>query len=181
MKINLGSGPNSKTGYLSCDSRKLPNVDKVFDFEVFPYPFKDSSVEEIYSCETFEHLSWRAQSKVFEELFRILKPKGLVNIQVPDIGEMCRNYVNNEICDCVPHKSETDTFHANPDCPKCLGKGKINPTRWVMAFCGAQKHPWDYHKTMFTKESMTNYLTSAGFTGIEYIYHPYKIKVKAIK
>lgn len=176
-RVQLGAGEKPKAGFINCDCRKLPGIDKVFDLEKFPWPFDGGTVGYILTCETLEHLSWRSQEKVFAEMFRILDRKGHIHIQVPDIGAMCKNYVFNEVCDCVPHKSETDTFEAAPDCPKCEGVGKVNPTRWLMAFCGAQKHPADTHRTVFTKEYLEDLATKAGFVVLSYEDHPYKIKV----
>lgn len=182
-RLHLGAGPKVLDGYINCDCRDLPGINKVFDLEKdFPYPFEDDSIGHIHSEETLEHLSWRSQNRIFEQFQRILFKGGSVSLQVPDVGKMCENYVNKEICDCVPHKSETlEGFKAKPDCIKCGGKAKVNPTRWLMAYCGAQKHPWDTHKTMFTKEYMTELLTKHGFGDIKYEDHPYKIKVTAKK
>jgi hypothetical protein len=46
---------------------------------------------------------------------------------------------------------------------------------------GAQKHPWDFHKTMFTAEMMSKLLEDSGFTDIAYQEHPYKLRVSARK
>ena len=44
--LNFGCGDTMIPGAINIDHIKLPNVDKVFDFEKFPYPFKDKSVDE---------------------------------------------------------------------------------------------------------------------------------------
>jgi ubiquinone/menaquinone biosynthesis C-methylase UbiE len=183
MKIYLGCGPKILDGYVNCDCRDLPGVNKVFDLEKdFPYPFTDGSVDHVFTEETLEHLSWRLIDKIFVEVHRILKIGGTILFQVPDIGEMCKNYVLNEICDCVPQKAKkTSDYKALPNCEKCKGKGKIHPQRWLLAFSGAQKHPWDVHKSIFTKEIMSEKLIKAGFKEIKFENNPYKIVVSAKK
>lgn len=182
MKLHLGAGNKIIPGYTNCDFRSLPGIDKIFDLETFPYPFKDNSVSYILTMETLEHLSFVHMPKIFKELYRILEPNGMLSIQVPDIGKMCEYYVNKEICPCVPHKVKNDAdFLPDPNCSLCKGTAKINNIRWTMAFCGAQKHPLDFHKMMFTKENMTDLLKSAGFDHIKFTDHVYKIKVVADK
>lgn len=176
-RVHLGCADKIMPGYVNCDSRSLPGVDKVFDMETFPWPFDSGTVGYILTMETLEHLSWRVQEKVFAEIYRILDVGGRISIQVPDIGQMCMDYVNGTICDCVPHKAADDGFKAKADCPKCAGLARVNPTRWVMAFCGAQKHPWDVHKTMFTKEYIEELTAKSGLKVVKYDAHPYKIKV----
>lgn len=176
MKIHLGCGSKIIEGFVNCDSRKLPGVDKVFDMEKFPWPFEDGSISYVYTVETLEHLSWTIQKQIFREFYRILKDVGQVSMTVPNIGQMCKDYVDGAICECVPHKSKTDEFKANPNCKNCNGKGRVNPTRWIMAFCGAQKHPWDFHKTMFTKEFLEETCAKANLKVAKYEDHPYKLK-----
>ncbi len=181
MNIHLGAGNNIKNGWVNCDCRPLPGIDKVFDVEVVPWPFSDGVASKIITHEMLEHLSWRNQAKVFKEIMRVLKKGGQIEIQVPDIGMMCANYVNNEICDCVPHKEPPEGFKSDPNCRECKGKGIVNPMRWLQALCGAQKHPWDVHRTMFTREYLDQLLQSAGLTVVRYDKHPYKLKVLAEK
>ncbi len=86
-KVYLGSGPNIKEGYINCDAKPFPGVDKVFYVGKDKFPFEDNSIDEI-SAENFcEHLSWSDTEDYFmnmmDECFRILKPKGLLFIAVP--------------------------------------------------------------------------------------------------
>jgi predicted SAM-dependent methyltransferase len=48
MKINLGSGAKPIQGFANIDkNRKSPNVNLVCDLDLYPWPFKDESVDEI--------------------------------------------------------------------------------------------------------------------------------------
>lgn len=176
-RIHLGCGNKILEGFINCDIRPGPGVSRVFDLEKCPWPFEAATIDFIETCETLEHLSWRVQERVFVEMHRILVPGGRINLQVPDIGKMCHNYVNGEICDCVPHKANTkEEFLASAGCEKCSGKGIVNPTRWLMAFCGAQKHPWDTHRTMFTREYLEELAAKSNLRVVKYDEHPYKLK-----
>lgn len=182
LKLNLGCGPRPREGFVNCDARGLPGVDRVFNLTDFPWPFDDNSAEYICSEETIEHLPELAIENFFRECRRILAPGGKLYLQCPDIGLMCKYYAQNRICDCVPHKvKRMEDFVPKIDCEKCHGKAIINSTRWRMAFTGAQKHEWDIHKMIFTQESMRKYLEDFGFTDINFRDNIYKIKVTAVR
>lgn len=80
-KLNFGCGRDIKKGYLNVDLTNFPGVDKVFDFNKFPYPFTDNEFNEIYSDNVFEHLD--DLTSVMKECHRILKPGGAIRIIVP--------------------------------------------------------------------------------------------------
>jgi len=56
-------------------------VDKVFNLNQFPYPFEDSSFDEIKAFHVIEHLD--DPFTVMKELYRIVKPNGIVHVKVP--------------------------------------------------------------------------------------------------
>ncbi len=79
--LNFGSGDTVMENAINIDHIKLPNVDMVFDFEKFPYPLESNSVDEIHMYFVLEHLF--DHLGVMKELYRILKPGGMVYIRVP--------------------------------------------------------------------------------------------------
>lgn len=81
IKLDLGCGISKKPGYLGVDALALPNVDIVHNLNVFPYPFHDSEVDEIWMDQVLEHVE--NPLKVMEELFRISKNKAPITIGVP--------------------------------------------------------------------------------------------------
>lgn len=88
MKIlDIGCGTNP---YMSeseddeivhLDVTDLSGVDVVWDLNNFPYPFKDNEFDMVIAYHVLEHLD--NVVKVMGELWRILKPKGIVKIRVP--------------------------------------------------------------------------------------------------
>lgn len=80
-KLNFGCGKNIKEGYVNADIAQFKGVDKIFDFDVFPYPFADGEFDEIYADNIFEHLD--DIPAVAKELHRISKPGGRLRIIVP--------------------------------------------------------------------------------------------------
>jgi len=79
--LNFGCGDTIIKGAVNVDHIKLPNVDKVFDFEHFPYPFENNTFDEIHMYFVLEHLV--NHLGVIKELHRILKPGGMLYIRVP--------------------------------------------------------------------------------------------------
>ncbi len=80
-KLNFGSGQDIKKDWINVDITPFKGVDKNFDFNVFPYPFKENDFDEIYTDNVLEHLNNIPQ--VMKELHRITKPNGIIHIIVP--------------------------------------------------------------------------------------------------
>ena len=183
MKLNLGSNTKQIEGFINVDALPFPEVDEVWDLTKIPYPFAEEfSVDEILSVECLEHISFRDTYRVLSEWYRIMKVGGKLKIQVPDIEKMIYYYVNNEICECVPHKAESvEGYKADPECPVCKGTAKVNINRWAYAFTGAQKHKYDIHKNIFTPEILKKVLAKIGFINIVQIPHIYKLIIECEK
>jgi SAM-dependent methyltransferase len=81
MKLHLGCGHVIKKGWVNVDIVKLPGVDKVFDLNKTPYPFKANTFEEVEVHHTLEHLD--DLMAVMEELHRICKPGAIIRVSVP--------------------------------------------------------------------------------------------------
>lgn len=82
LKLNLGCGHTKFPGYLGVDIN--PNaeyVDVSHDLNKFPYPFKESSVDEVFMEHVLEHLD--DPLSVIQELYRISKPGGILKIKTP--------------------------------------------------------------------------------------------------
>lgn len=95
MKINAGSGHNKLDGYINIDNQTAYNPDIVHDLNITPWPFEDNSVEEIILCHTLEHLGEKTETylKIWQEMYRILQPDGIVNITVPHW--LCENFFHD--------------------------------------------------------------------------------------
>ena len=106
-----------------------------------------------------------------------------MHIQVPDCESMMYAYLGNGICPNVPHKPKNDDEVLKHHCAGCEGKGFVHPDRWLMAFCGAQKHRFDAHLNVFTPEKLIMSLKQAGFREVEPIIDKlkWKIKINAFK
>lgn len=78
--LNIGCGNFPKPGYVNLDLTS-PYAEVKHDLNKFPYPFKDEEFELIEADHVLEHLQDPFQ--VMKELYRILKPNGVLKIRVP--------------------------------------------------------------------------------------------------
>jgi len=116
-KLNFGCGNDIKKGWDNMDIQKSKNLTKSFDFNKFPYPIKDNTYDYIFVSNVLEHLN--EPDKVLNELWRISKPKAIIEIIVP-------HYTNKGAYSDLQHK-----HFFNEDCFKALEKPKtiINKTK----------------------------------------------------
>jgi len=86
MKLNLGCGFKRLDGWINVDRETSLNPDQVVDLEVFPWPWPDSSANEIMLSHVLEHLGHAPGVfiQVMKELWRICKPGAKVHVHVPD-------------------------------------------------------------------------------------------------
>ena len=83
LKLNLGSGQNPAPGYVNVDKYGTPDVH--CDLEKFPWPWADSSVDEVLLSHVLEHLGQSPDVfiGVMKELYRVCRDDARVHIRVP--------------------------------------------------------------------------------------------------
>lgn len=89
-KLNLGCGRNIKHGWINLDSAALDGVDVIHNIEYLPLPFKDEEFDLIRCDNILEHVNY---IPVLQDLYRILKPNGQLEIRVPHFTSR-NNYVD---------------------------------------------------------------------------------------
>lgn len=80
-KLNFGCGKEIDKDFYNVDGLKQSGVDKVFDFDKFPYPLKSNHYNFIYCDNVLEHLFYPLS--VIREFHRICKDGALIHIRVP--------------------------------------------------------------------------------------------------
>jgi len=84
--LNLGCGKDIRQStknitYVNLDKFNLPGVDVVWDLDKYPWPFKDNEFDKVIAKHVIEHLE--DVVRAIEEIYRILKPGGILYIEVP--------------------------------------------------------------------------------------------------
>ncbi|WP_421655278.1 class I SAM-dependent methyltransferase [Leptothermofonsia sp. ETS-13] len=78
--VDLGCGDHKSPGFIGVDIYPGPEVDIVADLNQ-QFPFPDNSVDLLKAYDSIEHLSDRLHT--MNEIWRICKPDGIVDIRVP--------------------------------------------------------------------------------------------------
>ncbi|MFB5605886.1 MAG: hypothetical protein ACE5RF_03855 [Nitrosarchaeum sp.] len=85
MKLNLGCGTEYKDGWVNVDMGNV-NCDVKHNIEKFPWPFENSSVNEILMKHVFEHISKTNFIDVMKEIYRVSENGAIINIESPYAG-----------------------------------------------------------------------------------------------
>ena len=130
LKLDLGSGKNTREGFEGVDSRDFGQKHKA-DLRK-PWPWKDNSVDEVWCSHFVEHLTLSERIHFANELFRVLKPGAKATIitphfssnraygdmthQWPPVAEMWFYYLNSAWREVnAPHNDEyTCNFDGAP-------------------------------------------------------------------
>lgn len=85
MKLNLGCGSKKLPGWVNVDQFAGCQPDQVVDLEQVPWPWPESSVDEIQMIHVLEHLGKTSDSflAIIKELWRVCKHDARIFIEVP--------------------------------------------------------------------------------------------------
>ena len=85
MKLNLGCGDTKPKGWVNVDKYASFSPDLVHDLEVIPWPFEESSCDEISLIHVLEHLGQDSDTfiAIMQELYRIAKAGAKIQVNVP--------------------------------------------------------------------------------------------------
>ncbi len=85
MKLNIGCGFNKLDGYLNVDQFPECAPDVLWNLEQTPWPFEESSVDEMVAHHVLEHLGQETKAffAIIQELYRLVRHDGLIRITVP--------------------------------------------------------------------------------------------------
>ena len=156
-KVNVGCGKYPTSGWVNLDVSNHPGV--MYWDCTKGLPFKNGTVDAIYSEHFFEHLDYDSEAKHFlRECLRCLKPHGTVRIVVPDAGEYLKLYAKedwNEMAARRPLIKESNHY-------RDFWLGRIYKTR--MEFINAVFRQDGQHKYAYDAETLIMMLQEVGFS-----------------
>lgn len=83
LRLDLGCGKNKAAGFTGVDELPMPGVDIVADLRK-PWPWADSSVDEVNCSHFLEHLERLERVHFCNELYRVLKNGAKATITTPN-------------------------------------------------------------------------------------------------
>lgn len=99
ITLNLGSGTRVYDKYpgqnkcFNVDIRKgLPKLSVRADLSK-SLPFKSESVDYILASDVIEHFPFAKTKILLVEWKRVLKPNGVIEFRMPDLAEICKEYI----------------------------------------------------------------------------------------
>ena len=116
-RLNFGCGAEIWEGWDNIDIQESSKLTQSFDFNKFPYPIKEGTYDWIYSRNVLEHLE--EPDKVMEELRRICKDQGTIEIIVPHynnkgaFSSLQHKHFFNEVCFILLEKPLTVIDESN--------------------------------------------------------------------
>ena len=140
--LELGSGPKSKSGWLTVDTCK--GADVFWDLRL-RLPFPDFTFTTVYCSHVLEHFSYTDLRKLLSEINRVLKPGGSFLIAVPDASLYVDIY--NGKLDSTPFLKYE---------PAVVSREPMDILNYIFYMGGE-------HKFMFDKQNLRSHCESAGF------------------
>jgi hypothetical protein len=85
LRLNLGCGSDILAGWVNVDRYPAAGVDQIVDLEHVPWPWADSSVEEVRLKHVLEHLGRETEVffGVIRELWRVCGDDARIDVTVP--------------------------------------------------------------------------------------------------
>ncbi|KYC36865.1 hypothetical protein WA1_45225 [Scytonema hofmannii PCC 7110] len=181
--LNLGCGQTRPLGWLNTDSslnslfQKYPlikrltrkiyksieyNTSNVMFMDLrYVWNFKDCSVDVVYACHVFEHLTLKTSQLFMSEAFRVLRPNGILRIVVPDLYQLAKNYVYRyEQGDEVASQEFLEVANLHQE-----GTYSKNRNILVKTLNFLQNYPHQ-HKYMYDASSIKKIMQANGFVDI---------------
>lgn len=90
--LNLGCGKNYFSGWNNVDLYTNNNVDYGNLEKKLLFP--DNIFDVAYCSHALEHLRYDQGIRIIKEVFRVLRPQGIFRLVVPDLEQICREYLS---------------------------------------------------------------------------------------
>ena len=149
LRLHIGCKGRRIDGFKRLDIVQHGDVDYVQDAADLSN-FADGTVDEIYASHVIEHIPKPGLAGALEEWNRVLKKGGVMWVSVPDFDRVVGLYL------------------------KC---GKVLSLWFDHLIHGDQETPYDFHYHCFTYQTLSGFLSKAGFEKIREIENlPYGVQ-----
>jgi len=156
--IEIGPGTEKIEGFEAVNVIKDCVTDYVCDLSKEKLPFHDHTIDIIYTSHFLEHIEWFQVSHCINEIYRVLKLGGRLEIWVPDGLKILEVLVQAESGKLLQTPDQWTVFNPG-DCPYLWVNGRT--------FYGANPRYPSWHKGMFTYHYLELLLGATGFRNIQ--------------
>lgn len=165
MKINFGCGARVLDGYYNIDAVHDPNAPRdpelveALRFDgarlINPLPLADGCADEVMAIHVFEHVyRWEADP-LLDEFRRLLKPRGMLVLELPNLRKCCENILSGRTVGAGKHPNQAGL--------------------WGLYGDDRLQSPFMCHRFGYTPETLRVILEQHGFLDVEEhmtVYHP---------
>lgn len=150
MRLNIGCGNRRLPGYTGIDAVERPAADIVAPADAIP--LQDGCADEVMAIHLVEHVfSWEVPA-LLAEWRRLLKPGGMLVLEMPDALKCARNLIEGR-----------------------QGKKLDQLSMWGLYGDDTLRDPYMMHKAGWWFARLKPVVESAGFTNVverETVFHP---------
>lgn len=156
--IEIGPGTERIPGFLTVNAVKSPITDYVVDLSKENLPFNDETIDVVFTSHFLEHIEWFNVQHCLDEMYRVLRKGGYVDVFVPDGHKEAQVILDAEAGKLVTTPDGWNRL--NPD---------DNPYIWANGriFYGANQSYPSWHKGLFTYGYLKWLFEKANFTDIQ--------------
>jgi len=150
IKLDICGGSAPKNGFLNVDI-DFDVADIVADISE-SLPFRNESVDEIWSCHTIEHFTKEKGIEILDEFWRVLKQNGILNIACPCLKSICKAYLSRDL--------------------------DMKKIQWYLH--GAQTNQYDFHEIVWDVEWLAIFLRRTGFKNVREVPYTYQQHIRKL-
>lgn len=156
LRLNVGCGARVLPGFFNCDIEASPDAPRppelLCDAKAIPLP--DGCARELMAIHVFEHFyRWQVDA-VLAEWRRLLRPGGLLVLELPNLVKCCENYLSGRIRG---------------------GKDPDQLARWGIYGDPRTRNKFMCHPWGWSPEELQALLEARGFAKVKHkptVYHP---------
>ena len=140
-RLNWGCGGCGEPGWINSDIKSGPRVEHCCDIRQ-GLPLQNDSIDYAVSVHALQEIPFADVVPVLGELRRVLKPRGVLRLVLPDLEKGIRAY----------QRGDREYFLVPDEDAKCLSGKFVIQMLW-----------YGYSRTLFTADFVSELLRNAGF------------------